>query len=289
MCRSRHQNRSIAPMVLCFTKMHGLGNDFAVIDATTTPFTLNQQQISQLADRRTGIGFDQMLVVEAPQTREAEFQYRIFNADGGEVEHCGNGARCFARFVHDRGLTSSSEIPVATSAGLIRLRMEPDGQTTVMMGVPAFEPSQVPFEAPERLDRYALQVGLDTREVGVVAIGNPHAVSWVEDVDRCDIDVAGPLIERHPRFPRRVNAGFAQWLDRSSIRLRVYERGVGETRACGTGACAAVLVGIDQGRLDDDVKVALSGGELQVRWAGQGEQVLMTGPSETVFEGKAEI
>jgi diaminopimelate epimerase len=276
-------------MVLCFTKMHGLGNDFIVIDATTTPFALEQQQIQQLARRQTGIGFDQLLVVEPADQPNAEFRYRIFNADGGEVEHCGNGARCFARFVRDRGMTSSDEIPVSTSSGLISLRLRTDGQVTVSMGVPTFEPAEIPFQAPARADSYPLELETGDREIGAVAIGNPHAVSWVDDVDTCDIETTGPLIERHRRFPERVNSGFAQVLNRGALRLRVFERGVGETLACGTGACAAVVVGTVQGKLDSEVMVELPGGSLQVSWAGEGEQVLMTGPCETVFEGKAEL
>ncbi len=278
-------------MVLYFTKMHGLGNDFIVVDATAAPFALNQQQIQRLAQRQTGVGFDQLLVVEPSDHEHAEFRYRIFNADGGEVEHCGNGARCFARFVRDRGMTDSDDIAVSTSNGLITLRVQPDGQTTVSMGVPTFEPAQVPFVAERRAHSYRLDLGKCEREVGVVAIGNPHAVSWVDDVQTCDIAATGPMIETHPRFPNRVNAGYAQILNRSSIRLRVFERGVGETLACGTGACAAVVVGIAQGKLDNEVEVdvELPGGNLRVNWAGEGEQVHMTGPSETVFEGKAEL
>ncbi len=276
-------------MVLCFTKMHGLGNDFIVIDATTTPFALDHQQIQRLARRQTGIGFDQLLVVEPSDQTEAEFGYRIFNADGGEVQHCGNGARCFARFVRDRGMTSSDEIPVSTSTGLISLRLRADGQVTVSMGVPTLEPDEIPFEAPARAQSYLLELDSGDRDIGAVGIGNPHAVSWVQDVQRCDIDISGPQIECHPRFPERVNAGFAQLVNRGELKLRVFERGVGETLACGTGACAAVITGIVQGKLDSEVMVELPGGSLQVSWAGEGEQVLMTGPCETVFEGKAEL
>jgi len=277
-------------MAFEFTKMHGLGNDFAVIDATVRPFSLSNEQIRLLAERRTGIGFDQMLVVEKATDSEAEFNYRIFNSDGSEVEHCGNGARCFAQFVIEKGLTTSSEIPVMTSGGLLRLQLETDGQVTVAMGIPEFEPQKVPFVAEHRAPAYTLQLAdNDSRQFGVLAIGNPHAVTWCDDVESLPLDELGPLIENHPRFPNRVNAGFAQIVDRQQVRVRVFERGVGETLACGTGACAAMVHGVMQDLLDDEVTVRLRGGELRIRWQGEGRQVYMTGPCTTVFDGTTEL
>lgn len=271
-----------------FTKMHGLGNDFIVINALDTPFNLTATDIAVLADRRTGVGFDQLLVVEPPDGQQVDFTYRIFNADGGEVENCGNGARCFASYVTDKGLIDKKTIRVSTAGGLMELSVLAPDQVLVNMGVPQFAPADVPFVAEEIAGSYPLDVDGETLHVGVVAIGNPHAVTWIDDVKTIDIQRFGPVIEHHPRFPNRVNAGFAEVISRSEIRLRVYERGVGETQACGTGACAAVAVGIAQGILDNEVCVHLSGGDLQVKWLGKEAQIEMIGPSATVFEGRLE-
>ncbi len=268
--------------------MHGLGNDFIVINALESPLELSGPQIARLAHRRTGVGFDQLLVVEPPDDSGADFTYRIFNADGGEVENCGNGARCFARFVTDRGLTTKKDITVSTSGGLMELTVLEGNQVMVRMGVPMFEPEQVPFKAAHAATSYDLEVDGQSLEVGVVAVGNPHAVTQVKDVQRAEVERLGQLIESHERFPNRVNAGFMQVESRSEIHLRVFERGVGETMACGTGACAAVVVGIAQGLLDRRVSVHLAGGELQIQWLDNDAQVEMTGPSETVFEGRLE-
>ncbi|TDY03978.1 diaminopimelate epimerase [Thiohalophilus thiocyanatoxydans] len=276
-------------MSLRFTKMHGLGNDFVVIDAINQKIDLAREQIRQLADRRFGIGCDQLLLVEPPREAGVDFTYRIFNADGGEVAQCGNGARCFARFVRDKGLIDRDTIAVATAAGRMTLRIEPDGQVTVNMGVPHFAPADVPFEADAPAERYALQVGDETLGMGAVSLGNPHAVLEVDNIDTAPVERLGPLIEAHPRFPRRVNAGFMQILDAGHIRLRVYERGAGETLACGSGACAAVVVGRQQGRLGDKVEVTLPGGTLQIQWQGGDSPVLMTGPATTVFEGNIQV
>jgi diaminopimelate epimerase len=276
-------------MPIPFTKMHGLGNDFVVFDAIRHRLELTPEKIRRLADRHFGIGCDQVLLVERAKTVGVDFGYRIFNADGGEVEQCGNGARCFARFVRDRGLTDKDEIVVETAAGVIRPRLEPDGQVTVDMGVPEFEPARVPFDANARAPSYRLDVGGETLEVIVLSMGNPHAVQLVPDVERAPVTTQGPLIERHPRFPRRVNAGYLQVLDRGHVRLRVWERGAGETLACGSGACAAVVVGRARGLLDDRVAVELRGGQLRVRWEGEGRPVLMTGPATTVYEGSIDL
>jgi len=276
-------------MKLRFTKMQGLGNDFVVIDAFTRPLSLSPEQLRFLADRHFGVGCDQVLLVERPGRADADFRYRIFNADGGEVEQCGNGARCFVRFVRERGLTDKAEIRAETLGGVITPRLEPDGQVTVNMGVPRFEPAQVPFDAPARRPSYGLEVAGRTLEVSVLSMGNPHAVQVVADVAAAPVAEQGPLIERHPRFPNRVNAGFVQVLDRGRIRLRVYERGAGETLACGTGACAAVVAGVQRGLLDSPVRVGTRGGELAIRWEGEGQPVWMTGPAQTVFEGEIEI
>ena len=276
-------------MELTFTKMHGLGNDFVVIDATSKPIELTMEQIRFLADRRLGVGCDQVLLVERPRQPEVDFTYRIFNADGGEVEQCGNGARCFARYVRDQGLTRKDHIPVATAAGVITLHVEADGQITVDMGVPIFEPADIPFAADAQAEVYALEVEATQVEVSVISMGNPHAVMRVEQVDKAPIASLGPRIESHARFPRRVNVGFMQVVDRQHIRLRVYERGVGETLACGSGACAAVVVGRQRGWLDDKVTVSLPGGILKIQWSGEGQPVLMTGPAVSVFEGRIRL
>ncbi len=275
-----HSNRQLK-----FTKMHGLGNDFVVLDATASPITLTPAQLRALADRQRGIGCDQILMVEPARTSDTDFYYRIFNADGGEVEQCGNGARCFVRYVQARGLTAKTVIRVGTLGGVIEPRLEADGQITVNMGTPEFEPSRIPFEAPARAPLYDLQVDKNIIKINVLSIGNPHAVQVVADIDAAPVATQGPLLEAHPRFPRRVNAGYMQVLDRAHIRLRVYERGTGETLACGTGACAAVVAGIERGLLDQRVTVSTRGGDLVIVWAGAGQPVLMTGPAVMVYEG----
>ena len=271
-------------MTLRFTKMQGLGNDFIVIDAIHQPVVLDPERIRRLADRRFGVGCDQLLLVEPPRLPATDFHYRIFNADGSEVEQCGNGARCFARFVRDQGLTDQDEIAVGTAAGPIRLYLE-QGQVRVNMGVPVLTPVEIPFVADDQASSYLLEVGGRTLTIGAVSMGNPHAVLLVDDVDTAPIAELGPAIESHPRFPRRVNAGFMQVLSPDHVRLRVYERGAGETLACGTGACAAVVSGNLRGLLGPRVRVGLPGGELVIEWSGAGEVVWMTGPAERVFEG----
>ncbi|MGE0080591.1 MAG: diaminopimelate epimerase [Thiohalomonadaceae bacterium] len=268
-----------------FTKMHGLGNDFVVIDAVRQDIRLTTEQVRFLADRRFGIGCDQLLLVEKPGRPDVDFRYRIFNADGSEVGQCGNGARCFARFVRDKGLTDKDAIVVETASGVITLYVEPDGQIRVNMGAPRFAPEQIPFRAEQECDRYGLEVAGQPHTVGAVSMGNPHAVLQVEDVDTAPVAELGPAIESHARFPERVNVGFMQVVDRAHIRLRVYERGAGETLACGTGACAAAVMGIRWGLLDETVQVDLPGGQLTIRWAGDGQAVWMTGPATPVFEG----
>ena len=270
---------------LAFTKMQGLGNDFVVVDATREPFRLTPAQIRLLADRRFGVGCDQVLVVEPSQRSDAQFRYRIFNADGGEVEQCGNGARCFAVFVRARGLTQRRDIAVETAGGLIRLDVGADGRVTVDMGPPRFAPDDVPFEGGTGAAVEPLDVAGQVLEVSVLSMGNPHAVQVVADVDAAPVATQGPLIERHARFPARVNAGYMQVVDRATIRLRVFERGAGETLACGTGACAAVVAGIRRGLLDSPVQVHTRGGVLDVAWDGEGSAVRMSGPAVTVFEG----
>jgi diaminopimelate epimerase len=273
-------------MNIRFTKMHGLGNDFVVLDAVHQHFVPSAAQARFLADRHFGVGCDQVLVVEAPTRPGVDFRYRIFNADGGEVEQCGNGARCFARFVRDRGLTDKREIRVETKSGIIAPRLEDDGQVTVDMGVPRLMPDEVPFESDSSDVVQPLRVNDKVFDITAVSMGNPHAVQVVVDVDDFPVAKYGPLIEAHERFPRRVNAGFMEVVDRHAIRLRVYERGAGETLACGTGACAAVVAGILRGVLDSPVRVDTRGGALSIAWAGHGSPVRMTGPAVTVFEGE---
>ncbi|MBK7815907.1 MAG: diaminopimelate epimerase [Rhodocyclaceae bacterium] len=273
-------------MKVGFTKMQGLGNDFVVFDAIHQRFVPTPTQARFIADRHFGVGCDQVLVVEAPTRPGVDFRYRIFNADGGEVEQCGNGARCFARFVHDRRLTDKREIHVETSAGIIAPRLEADGQVTVDMGVPRLMPDEIPFESDSSDVVQPLRVADKVFDITAVSMGNPHAVQVVVDVDDFPVARYGPLIEAHERFPRRVNAGFMEIVDRHAIRLRVYERGAGETLACGTGACAAVVAGILRGVLDSPVRVATRGGALSIAWAGHGSTVRMTGPAITVFEGE---
>ncbi len=278
-----------AVMAVTFSKMHGLGNDFVIIDAINQRVKLNTHQIRRIADRRRGIGCDQLLLVETAQQPRAQFRYRIFNADGREVEQCGNGARCFAKFVRDKGLTAAQRFPVETKAGLIELIIREDGQVSVEMGVPRLEPEEIPFQATVRAQCYALSVAGETLQIGAVSMGNPHAVLEVPHVDSAPVTKLGPQIEAHRRFPNHVNVGFMEIVDRSRIRLRVFERGVGETLACGSGACAAVVVGRIQGKLDETVSVELRGGDLMVSWVGEHQPVLMTGPATFVFEGKIDL
>lgn len=275
-------------MTLKFTKMHGAGNDFVVIDARK-PIGLTAEQVRFLADRHFGVGCDQILLVEKSQVSEADFRYRIFNADGGEVEQCGNGARCFVRFVHDKGLTDKREIVVETRSGLISPRLESDGRVTVNMGAPIFEAARIPFVTDSSELIQPLDVNGETVQITAVSMGNPHAVQLVDDVEIAPVIAQGAFIERHPRFPNRVNAGFMQVVDRSHIKLRVFERGSGETLSCGTGACAAVVTGIRRGLLDSLVQVATRGGTLTINWEGGDKPVLMTGPAITVFEGEINI
>ncbi|MDK9758290.1 diaminopimelate epimerase [Vibrio sp. D173a] len=269
-----------------FSKMHGLGNDFMVVDCITQNVFFSQDLIRRLADRHTGVGFDQLLVVEAPYDPETDFHYRIFNADGSEVEQCGNGARCFARFVRLKGLTNKYSISVSTKKGKMTLDVEDDGEVTVNMGEPEFEPSKIPFKAKQKEKTYIMRTGDKTLFCGAVSMGNPHVVTVVDDVDTAEVETLGPLLESHERFPERVNAGFMQIVDRNNIRLRVYERGAGETQACGSGACGAVAVGILQGLLDENVKVSLPGGDLRISWQGPGKPLFMTGPATHVFDGQ---
>ncbi|HZF20544.1 MAG TPA: diaminopimelate epimerase [Burkholderiales bacterium] len=285
-------------MRLKFTKMQGAGNDFVVLDGVSRTLEISPQRARRIADRHFGVGCDQVLLVEKSQRSDADFRYRIWNSDGGEVEQCGNGARCFVRFVHDKGLTSRTEIRVETLSGVIAPRLEADGQVSVDMGAPRLEPEAVPFDAEglkpvQSGRRWPLEVNGRVVAVAVLSMGNPHAVQTVADVDSAPVTSEGPLIERHPRFPRRANAGYMQVVDRASVRLRVWERGAGETLACGTGACAAVVTGIREGLLDETVRVATRGGRLTIGWA-RGENdpnrsVWMTGPAVTVFEGEIEI
>jgi diaminopimelate epimerase len=276
-------------MEIEFTKMHGLGNDFVVIDAINQEIDLSEEQVQFIADRHFGIGCDQLLLVEAAESDDVDFVYRIFNADGGEVEQCGNGARCFAVFVREKGLTDQDSIRVETASGVIELHIQSDGQITVDMGVPELSPWKIPFNADTRLDEYALDVNGQMLKIGAVSMGNPHAVTIVENIETTAVDELGASIESHPLFPNRVNAGFMQILNESHIRLRVYERGAGETLACGTGACAAMVIGRLQGHLAEQVEVDLAGGSLQISWQGEGSPVMMTGPATTVFEGKITV
>jgi len=273
-------------MILNFTKMHGAGNDFVVIDGVRQQIHLTPEQLRLLADRHFGVGCDQILLVETTGFPGADFRYRIFNADGGEVEQCGNGARCFVRFVHDQGLTHKREIVVETKSGLISPRLEEDGRVTVNMGAPIFEAARIPFDTASDALVQPLEVNGETVQITAVSMGNPHAVQVVDDVELAPVAAQGALIEHHPQFPNRVNAGFMQVLDRTRIRLRVYERGASETLSCGTGACAAVAAGIKRGLLDDHVQVATKGGLLNIAWAGDGAPMLMTGPAISVYTGE---
>ncbi len=276
-------------MELDFTKMHGLGNDFVVINAIDQEVSLSFDQYRAIADRRFGIGCDQILLVEKPRDTSTDFFYRIVNADGSEVEQCGNGARCFARFVRDKGLSNLDEIAVGTTGGNIRLYIEEGGDVRVNMGAPVLEPNLIPFDAEARDISYTIEAGGEIHTIGAVSMGNPHAVLRVADVDTAPVEQLGPLLESHQRFPNRVNVGFMQVCSREHIRLRVFERGAGETLACGTGACAAVVAGQIQGLLDEQVSVRLPGGELVIKWQGGNEPVWMIGPAVSVYEGRIEI
>jgi diaminopimelate epimerase len=276
-------------MKLRFTKMHGLGNDFVVLDGIRQSVELTPGQRRLLADRRLGVGCDQILVVERPTRADVQFRYRIYNADGGEVEQCGNGARCFVKFVRDHGHTDARRIRVETAGGIIVPEVVAGGEVTVDMGTPRFAPAEIPFVADADAVVHVVDVDGESVGVSVVSMGNPHAVQVVADVDRAPVATQGPQLEHHPRFPQRVNAGYMQVLDRATIRLRVWERGVGETLACGTGACAAMVAGVRRGLLEARVRVETRGGWLTVAWPGPGAPVAMTGPATTVFEGEWEI
>jgi len=273
-------------LTLHFSKMHGLGNDFVVFDATKERLSLSTEQLKFIADRHFGIGCDQILMVEAAQTDDTEFYYRIFNSDGSEVEQCGNGARCFALFVQEKGLSKNKELSVGTAAGNITLYLEDDNQVRVNMGEPIFEPAQIPLIADQLADSYTLEIEDHSFEFMSVSMGNPHAVFTVDDINNIPIKTMGPIIESHEKFPQRVNVGFMSIKDRQNIDLRVYERGTGETLACGTGACAAVVTGQNRGWLDEEVSVYLPGGKLTIHWQGKNQPVWMTGPATFVFEGK---
>ena len=276
-------------MLLKFTKMHGLGNDFMVIDGISQSVELNAEQVRAWADRHFGIGFDQLLLVEAPDSDDALFKYRIYNADGGEVSQCGNGARCFARFVREKGLTDATVIPVETYSGRLELSVIDDERVQVNMGIPNFEPEHIPLSAEQRQPSYPLQINGHTFEFVSLSMGNPHAVIQVDDVDQAPVDELGPLLESHPLFPERVNVGFMQVVDRGEFRLRVFERGVGETLACGSGACAAMAAGRQLGLLDAQARATLLGGELELDWPGEGQPVMMTGSTAMVYEGEIEL
>lgn len=283
-------------MRIRFAKMHGQGNDFVVIDGIRQALDLTAGQVRAIADRHTGVGCDQLLLVERARDPGNDFRYRIWNADGGEAEQCGNGARCFARFVRDEGLTGATELRVETARGVIRPRIEPSGRVCVDMGAPRFDPREIPFTAAAERPTYELAVGGETVEASVLSMGNPHAVQVVRDVDAAPVATQGPLIENHPAFPLRVNAGYFQVLARDHIRLRVWERGAGETLACGTGACAAVVAGIRRGLLDRRVRVTTRGGDLAISWEGGAPDmtppfapVMMTGDAVRVFEGEIDL
>ncbi|MDH4570439.1 diaminopimelate epimerase [Pseudomonas sp. BN414] len=276
-------------MLLRFTKMHGLGNDFMVLDLVSQHAHIQPKHAKQWGDRNTGIGFDQLLIVEAPTNPDVDFRYRIFNSDGSEVEQCGNGARCFARFVIDKRLTVKKRIRVETKGGIIELDVRPDGQVTVDMGPPRLVPQQIPFVADTEALVYPVDVDGQTVELAAISMGNPHAVLRVDDVTTAPVHSLGPKLEHHPRFPQRVNVGFLQIVDRKLAKLRVWERGAGETQACGTGACAAAVAAIRQGWMDSPVQLDLPGGRLLIEWAGPGQPVMMTGPAVRVFEGQVRL
>ncbi|QWF70978.1 diaminopimelate epimerase [Methylomonas paludis] len=273
-------------MEFYFTKMHGLGNDFVVIDAINQNIDLSSEQIRLIADRHFGVGCDQLLLVEQPVHANADFKYRIFNADGSEVAQCGNGARCFARFVVDKNLTDKRRIVVDTHAGQLVLNVAEDGLITVNMGIPRHQPAQIPLNMPQEAKRYTIQLDSGSIEFAALSIGNPHAVIQVADIDSAPLATVGAVLESHPLFPERANIGFMQIIDRHTIKLRVYERGAAETLACGSGACAAVIAGIEQNLLEHEVDVSLPGGALKISWQGRDQAVYMTGPAGLVFEGR---
>ncbi len=269
--------------------MHGLGNDFVMIDAVSQRIRLSAEKVRKIADRRFGIGCDQLLIVEIPSRPDVDFKYRIFNCDGSEVENCGNGARCFAKFVRERKLTGKKEIKVETKAGVLLLKVQDNGDVSVDMGKPELSPAQIPFDNAEEQSKYRLTLDHGEIEIGAVSMGNPHAVTVIDNCKKGPIEQWGPQIEAHARFPQKVNAGFMELLSRQEVNLRVFERGVGETLACGTGACAAVVSGRLQGLLDEKVKVNLPGGSLQIDWPGRDQPVIMTGPATTVYHGQIKI
>ncbi|MDI3324636.1 diaminopimelate epimerase [Pontibacterium granulatum] len=273
-------------MLVRFTKMHGLGNDFMVLDLVTQRLKLTPKIVKKLGDRNFGVGFDQLLIVEPPGSPDVDFRYRIYNSDGSEVENCGNGARCFAKFVRDKRLTGKDEIAVETANGRAVLKIREDRQVEVDMGAPRLDPADVPFDADAQAATYPINVDGDEYQISAVSMGNPHGVLLVDDVDTAPVETLGPKLEPHARFPQKANIGFMQVVSRDEVRLRVYERGAGETKACGTGACAAVVAGILRGVLNDRVKVTLPGGDLEIHWAGGDAPVIMTGPATTVFEGQ---
>lgn len=276
-------------MLIHFSKMQGLGNDFMVVDNLTQNVFFSKEKITQLADRNFGVGFDQMLLVEPPYDPDQDFHYRIFNADGSEVSQCGNGARCFARFVKMKGLINRNKITVSTKNGKMILYLENDGQVTVNMGKPRFEPADIPMKANKAENTYLIRAGEHTVMCGAVSMGNPHIVTIVDDVETAPVETLGPLLEQHERFPEGVNVGFMQVVSAKHIKLRVFERGSGETLACGSGACAAAVIGQLQGKLAKDVRVDLLGGSLKVRWQGKDNVVKMTGAAVHVFDGSIEI
>ena len=278
-------------MLLRFTKMHGLGNDFMMVDLVSQRAHIYPDTIRKLADRRTGIGFDQLLTVSPPDDPNADFRYTIFNADGSEAEQCGNGARCFLRFVRDQGLTTKSFLRLQTISGQISCRLEKDGNITVNMGTPILQPAKIPFLADSQQILYELEQpnSSEITTAAVVNVGNPHAVISVKDLDNAPIASLGPIIESHERFPEKVNVGFMQILSRKQIRLRVYERGVGETQACGSGACAAIVAGRLQDLLDEHIEVELPGGKLELRWAGENTPIMMKGPARRIYEGQLKL
>lgn len=276
-------------MQIQFTKMHGLGNDFMIVDCVTQNFFFSPDLIRRLADRHRGVGFDQLLVVEPPYDPDTDFHYRIFNADSSEVAQCGNGARCLARFVRMKSLTNKNQIKISTTAGKMVLNVDYDDNITVNMGEPVWQPTKIPFRANAEEKTYLMRVADRTLFLGAVSMGNPHCVMVVDDIEQAEVEYLGALLESHERFPERVNVGFMQVISRKEIKLRVYERGAGETQACGSGACAAVAVGINQGLLDSKVKVQLLGGELEIKWQGKGEPLYMTGSATHVFDGQIQL